>query len=55
MPTDKKLKDAIRARMEATGDGYMKARQHVLALGSAATSPPLPAPEPTLEPAHSHA
>lgn len=48
MPTDKKFKDAVRARMKATGDGYMKAREHVLALHRAAASPPpaLPTPEP---------
>lgn len=31
MPKDKKIKDAIRARMATTGESYMKARPHVLA------------------------
>jgi hypothetical protein len=46
MPTDKKLKDAIRARMAATGDGYMKARLHVLAHWNCAAPAVPPAPEP---------
>lgn len=32
MPKDKKIKDAVRARMAVTGETYMQARQHVVAV-----------------------